>query len=48
MKNYKTILNYSDIKMLVNLIESNNEYNEPEEQTEWKEITKKLKQSEEI
>jgi hypothetical protein len=48
MRNYKPILNHSDIKMLVNLIESNNEYNEPEEQAEWKEIVKKLKQSEEI
>ena len=48
MRNYKTILNHSDIKMLVNLIESNNEYNEPEEQAEWQEIAKKLKQSEEI
>ena len=48
MRNYKTILNHSDIKMIVNLIESNNEYNEPEEKAEWEAIAKKLKQSEEI
>ena len=51
MKNqkYKTILSYSDIKQILELIESNNQYNEDEsEKKSWEVIASKFRQSEEV
>ena len=46
---FKTILSHDDIKSLVNLIQSNNEYNTDSDEIEdWKDIVTKLKTSEQI
>tara|TARA_B100000287_G_C20539772_1_gene744177 strand:+ start:79 stop:234 length:156 start_codon:yes stop_codon:yes gene_type:complete len=48
-KKYQTTLTYGQIKQTIELIESNNQYNEDKEEIKsWKKIVKALKESEEI
>ena len=49
MKKFQTILTYDQIKQIIELIESNNQYNEDEQEIKsWKNIIKALKESEEL
>ena len=48
-KKYQTILTHDQIKQTIELIESNNQYNENKKEIKsWKDIIKALKESEEI
>lgn len=49
MKKFQTILTYDQIKQTIELIESNNQYNEDKNEIKsWKNIIKVLKESEEL
>ncbi len=49
LKKYQTILTHDQIKQTIELIKSNNQYNEDEKEIKsWKKIIKALKESEEI
>ena len=48
-KKYQTILTYDQIKQTIELIQSNNQYNEDKKEIKsWKKIVKALKESAEL
>jgi len=49
LKKFQPILTYDQIKQIIELIESNNQYNMDEEEIKsWEKIIKALKESEEL